>query len=192
MSKRLTSKRISPIIDIQGPLNDRKRMQTFLPFKDFHKSAQALDSKRLNKQILEGYQILKVLSNDDPKAAWRNHPAVKMWRGYEGQLWLYIMAMVKEADIRGIKTDKNMSNLKELKSWAGDLWGYSIPKWFKDPFTMSRLTTTHRANLYKKDPVYYCDFYNSLESSNPCCPDRKVPCQYYWIAHDPKFSKVAA
>jgi hypothetical protein len=45
-------------------------MQTFLPFKDFDQSAKALDNKRLNKQILEGYQILKVLSNDDPRAGW--------------------------------------------------------------------------------------------------------------------------
>ena len=49
-------------------------MQTFLPYRDFRQSAEVLDSKRLNKQILEGYQILKVLNSDDPKAAWRNHP----------------------------------------------------------------------------------------------------------------------
>jgi hypothetical protein len=41
-------------------------MQTFLPYKDFDLSAKALDNKRLNKQILEGYQILNVLGNPDP------------------------------------------------------------------------------------------------------------------------------
>lgn len=162
-------------------------MQTFLPFKDFHKSAQSLDNKRLNKQVLEGYQILKVLSNQDPNAAWRNHPAVKMWRGHEGQLWLYIMAMVKEANNRGIKTDKNVENLNALHSEYKNFWGYKKPKWFTDPFVMDRLTITHKANLYKKDPVYYFDFYDSVVVSEPCCPDRKVPCQYYWVAHDPKF-----
>jgi hypothetical protein len=164
-------------------------MQTFLPYKDFTKSAQALDNKRLNKQILECYQILKVSSNDDPKAAWRNHPAVKMWRGVEGQLWLYTMAMVEEADIRGIKTDKNVSNLNELKDWAGDLWGYEKPKWYTNPFAMDRLTTTHKANLYTKDSIYYFEFHNALATSNPCCPERKEPCKYYWVAHDPKFKE---
>jgi hypothetical protein len=164
-------------------------MQTFLPYKQFDKSAKALDSKRLNKQILEGYQILKVLSNPDPGAAWRNHPAAKMWRNHEGQLWLYIMAMVKEADKRGIKTDKNMENLRNLKSLVGDLWGYSIPKWYKDPFALDRLITSHKANLYTKDPIYYVDFYSSLSDSNPCCPDRKIPCKYYWVAHDPQFKE---
>jgi hypothetical protein len=166
-------------------------MQTFLPYKDFHKSAEALDNKRLNKQVLECYQILKVLSNDDPQAAWRNHPAVKMWRGYEGWLWLYTMTMIKEADKRGIKTDKNLANLNELKAWAGNSWGYGKPKWYTDPFVMDRLTTTHKANLYTKDPVYYFEFHDALATSNPCCPERKEPCKYYWVAHDPLF-KVAA
>jgi len=164
-------------------------MQTFLPYKQFDKSAQTLDNKRLNKQILESYQILKVLSNDDPNAAWRNHPAVKMWRGVEGQLWLYTMAMVKEANVRGIKTDKNMENLTNLKAIAGNSWGYGLPSWYIDPFTMDRLTKTHRANLYIKDPIYYFDFHVDVATSNPCCPERKVPCKYYWVAHDPKFKE---
>jgi hypothetical protein len=51
-------------------------MQTFLPYKDFDQCAKTLDNKRLNKQILESYQILKVLSNQSSSGAWRNHPAV--------------------------------------------------------------------------------------------------------------------
>lgn len=162
-------------------------MQTFLPYKDFDKSAQALDNKRLNKQVLECYQVLNVLSNDDPNAGWRNHPAVKMWRNHEGQLWLYVMAMVREADKRGIKTEKNVANLNALKARAGDNWGYSIPRWLKNPFTMDRLTTSHKANLYTKDPVYYFEFFSSVEQNEPCCPERREPCKYYWIAHDPTF-----
>ena len=41
-------------------------MQTFLPYKDFDQCAETLDNKRLNKQILESYQILKVLSGQSP------------------------------------------------------------------------------------------------------------------------------
>jgi len=157
-------------------------MQTFLPFKQFDQSAKALDSKRLNKQILEGYQILKVLSNNDPKAAWRNHPAVKMWRGHEGQLWLYIMAMVDEANIRGIKTDKNLDNLRTLKSALSKSWGFSLPNWYKDPFVLVKVLTTHKANLFRKDPVYYVDFEFAVtdKENTPCCPT----CQYFWVTHN--------
>jgi hypothetical protein len=159
-------------------------MQTFLPYKDFSMSAEALDSKRLNKQILECYQILNVLSNKDPRAGWRNHPAVKMWRGHENFLWDYTMAMVREADVRGIKTDKNMSNLIDLINTYGIDWGFDIPAWYENDITMKRLTITHKANLYKKDPVYYFDFFSSVAVSNPCCPNRKEPCKYYWVAHE--------
>ena len=166
-------------------------MQTFLPYKDFSMSAEALDSKRLNKQILEGYQILKVLSNKDPHAGWRNHPAVKMWRGHEHLLLDYVMTMVKEADKRGIKTDKNVSNIMDLINTYGIDWGFDIPEWYENDVTMKRLTTTHKANLYKKDPQYYFEFYPAVALSNPCCPDRKVPCQYYWVTHEMSHNETA-
>ena len=57
-------------------------MQTFLPYPDFAKSAACLDNKRLNKQIVECYQILRAIT--DPTYGWQNHPAVNMWRGFKG------------------------------------------------------------------------------------------------------------
>ncbi len=41
-------------------------MQTFLPYTSTLACAQGLDNKRLNKQILEGYQILNILSGKSP------------------------------------------------------------------------------------------------------------------------------
>jgi GH15 family glucan-1,4-alpha-glucosidase len=159
-------------------------MQTFLPFKDFTMSAQALDNKRLNKQVLECYQILKVLGNQDPKAGWRNHPAVKMWRGSEAVLWNYTMVMIDEATNRGIKTDKNMENLMALYKTEGIYWGLSDPKWFNDSVKVARVTTTHQANLYKKDPQYYFEFYDAVsdKDNKPCCEG----CNYYWVTHEEK------
>lgn len=46
-------------------------------------TAMALDPKRLNKQIIEGGQILDALNG---VKAWSNHPCVLQYRGYEG--WL--------------------------------------------------------------------------------------------------------
>ena len=80
-------------------------MQTFLPHSAPAFCAEALDSKRLNKQILECYQILNILSNQSPSGAWRNHPAVLMWKNAEWKLWTYVQACVVEANARGIKTE---------------------------------------------------------------------------------------
>lgn len=156
-------------------------MQTFLPYKDFDKSAHALDSRRLNKQILEGYQILKVLNNPDPRAGWRNHPAVKMWRGFENTLFTYILAMIAEADRRGIKTDKNKDNLIQLRVATIQNWGSGTPPWYNNESIMKKVTTTHKANLYRKDDAYYNHFAKYVISRNntPCC----ATCNYFWVTH---------
>jgi hypothetical protein len=152
-------------------------MQTFVPYESFRESASALDSKRLNKQILEGYQILKVLGNPDPKAAWRNHPAVKMWRQHEHGLFSYLQAMIKEAKLRGIKTDKNEANILWVRDQNLKQWGGGMPSWYNDKDKLLRITNSHKANLYRKDPEYYAAFCHY--EAKPCC-DR---CQYYWPTH---------
>jgi len=158
-------------------------MQTFLPYSDYNLCAEALDSKRLNKQILECYQILNVLSGQSPTGAWRNHPAVLMWSGAESHLYNYTMAMVKEADKRGIKTDKNLANLKALQAKCKKSWGYNTPAWYK-PDNLRYVNITHRANLYRKDPIAYANFsgYTTSQYNQPCC-DR---CQYFWPTHKEK------
>ena len=137
-----------------------------------------LDSKRLNKQILEAYQILKVLSTNGK--AWRNHPAVLMWEGHEHALHSYAMTMIAEAKLRGIKVDKNRNNLTQLKTQYSHFWGKSKPKWFNDP-EISRLVATHRARLYIKDPEYYAEFAKYVDNkwNKPCCEK----CNYYWPTH---------
>jgi hypothetical protein len=156
-------------------------VQTFLPSKDFKTTASMLDSKRLNKQILECYQILKVLSSNDPKAGWRNHPAVKMWRGHENALYSYTMDMVAEANSRGIKTDKNMENLSTLRSENIYKWGTGFPDWYQNSEEMKRITVTHMARLFVKDPIYYApfSFFGTHKDNVPCCSH----CNYYWPTH---------
>jgi hypothetical protein len=157
-------------------------MQTFLPYKDFDQCAKTLDNKRLNKQILETYQILKVLSGQSPSGAWRNHPAVLMWKNAETSLRTYAKAMIKEATGRGIKTDKNEANIDSLETLCGDIWGTEKPFWAdaSGPH-LKRINMTHRANLYRKDPIYYAEFYQDTKShsNKPCCDK----CLYYWVTH---------
>ena len=156
-------------------------MQTFLPSSDYRTAAQMLDNKRLNKQILEGYQILKILSGASETGAWRNHPAVLMWKGSEVELSAYIDNMVFEAERRGIKTVNNVKNLVELKQKYGSKWGRLVPKWMKDSDTLMRVITTHKASLFNKDPIYYTRFQPALSSpyNTPCCDK----CKYYWVTH---------
>jgi hypothetical protein len=157
-------------------------MQTFLPYSNYEECAEILDSKRLNKQILEAYQILKVLSGQSPSGAWRNHPAVLMWKNAETSLRSYAKTMIKEATRRGIKTDRNEANIDSLEALCGGIWGTDKPFWSNNSSPhLKRINITHRANLYRKDPVYYAEFYKDTKSNNnkPCCDK----CLYYWATH---------
>lgn len=156
-------------------------MQTFLPHPTIRESLDALDNKRLNKQILETYQILNVLSGQSKSGAWRNHPAVLMWVGAESELWRYGMTAIAVANMRGIKTENNLANMKALAHKAAKYWGDNEPMWRTNATTLKRVTTTHKANLYRKDPEYYAEYAYAVNDqyNQPCCDG----CLYYWPTH---------
>lgn len=121
-------------------------MQTFLPFADFTETAKCLDNKRLNKQKVEAFQILNVLLNRTTSTAWRNHPAVKMWKGYENSLKHYFNVMRTEWINRGF----NNSMKEEI------IEGNIIhPPWLGN----SDFHISHQSNLLRKDNVHYSKFF---------------------------------
>jgi hypothetical protein len=78
-------------------------MQTFLPYKSFQQSAKCLDYRRLGKQRVEAMQILKIHAGLTDSKAWINHPATKMWGGYECSLAIYGLNICHEWKARGYK-----------------------------------------------------------------------------------------
>lgn len=128
-------------------------MQTFLPVPDFELSAKHLDYRRLGKQRVEAYQILRALNG--LSKGWVNHPATVMWRGYERALAQYLRAMIVEWIKRGYN---NTMELPDLDPSA------PMPPWFGD----DRVHSSHRANLKRKDPNHYFDY-----TEDPSMP-------YFW------------
>lgn len=120
-------------------------MQTFLPFADFKKSAEMLDYRRLGKQRVETYQILKSLEHG---GGWINHPAVQMWKGYEGKLIEYGLIMCVEWVRRGYVD--NMT-AKLVTAYRKDKHRFDKPWWLGD----ERLHSSHRAALLHKAPEFY-------------------------------------
>lgn len=77
-------------------------MQTFLPYKNFSKTAECLSTKHLGKQRVEVLQILNTLTGRS--TGWSNHPAVRMWRGYERALCAYGLEVCAQwRYVRGFK-----------------------------------------------------------------------------------------
>lgn len=118
-------------------------MQTFLPYPHFEQSVRVLDYRRLGKQRVEAFQIMKALN--DPDYGWQNHPAVKMWRGHMDTLKVYYNCCIDEWVRRGYRNSMEKHTDINLKP---------VPAWFGD----ERFHASHRSNLLRKDPIHYGQF----------------------------------
>lgn len=133
-------------------------MQTFLPYPDFYQSAACLDRQRLGKQRVEGYQILRTLLGIS--SGWANHPATRMWRGYEHVLRAYTDACIDEWLARGYVNNIVLPTIPPEYPYQGK------PPWLGD----DRLHSSHRSNLLRKQPSHYNQF---GWTDDPAAP-------YYW------------
>jgi len=129
-------------------------MQTFLPYPDFEKSIHVLDYRRLGKQRVEAYQIIRAIKCG---GGYQNHPAVKMWRGHINALKLYHNLCIDEWIRRGYR-----NNMPKM-AIRGKI---SYPPWFG----RTDFHAAHRSNLLRKD----INFYGKYNWSDP------VDLPYVW------------
>ncbi|MET9494780.1 MSMEG_6728 family protein [Streptomyces sp. NPDC006552] len=152
-------------------------MQTFLPYPGFTRSAMVLDRARLGKQRVEALQVLRGLTV--PGYGWRNHPAVRMWTGYEEALVRYGLdvcaAWVAEGradtcattlvtDFATHRPGAQVRNQEQLAE-AGEL-----PPWLGEP----AFHRSHQSALLRKAPELYADAFPDVPDDLP----------YYWPASD--------
>ena len=134
-------------------------MQTFLPYPNIEKSLKVLDNQRLGKQRVEAYQILNILTGRTKTKGWRNHPAVKMWKGHVNALKLYFNKSVEEWVSRGYKNNMKLERIRGR---------IVFPKWFEN----RKFHSSHRSNLLRKDKKHYGKFGwkepNNLDYVWPC------------------------
>lgn len=155
-------------------------MQTFLPYPSFYRSVRVLDNRRLGKQRVEAFQILNVLERrrltPDAKIAWRNHPAVIMWLGYDEALKLYYNFCVAEWVRRGNRNNMLYKTVQcrdfilepgtDLLPSAADC--AQINKQLRLAEKQVALPAfvgcrafhiSHQSNLLRKDEPYYRQFF---------------------------------
>ena len=127
-------------------------MNTFLPYKNFTKSAQCLDYKRLGKQRVEAWQIYIALTQ--PNYGWKNHPIIKMWKDFKIALLHYGLVVCEEWIERGYKD--NMKDRFLSAMWKERYKGerYKAPFWLGN----KKFHASHRSNLLRKDKKYYSQF----------------------------------
>ncbi|MFC9834071.1 MSMEG_6728 family protein [Rhodococcus sp. NPDC127530] len=128
-------------------------MQTFVPDPGFARSAKLLDDRRLGKQRVETFQILRALVW--PSYGWKRHPATAMWRGFTPALVSYGVAMCREWSARG-HADALAPQLLEYTAGRTDSYEQLrdhglLPPWLGD----DAVHTSHRRVLAEKAPDAY-------------------------------------
>jgi hypothetical protein len=132
-------------------------MQTFVPYgKHFVGNAAVLDRQRLGKQRVEGLQILRTLKGIT--YGWANHPAVRMWDGYEDALGYYTLTICNRWTSYGYK-DTCAYKVRQILPHLTDAVinreqireTIEMPPWLDDLGVMM----SHRSNLIRKKPDYY-------------------------------------
>jgi hypothetical protein len=81
---------------------------------------------------------------------WYNHPACKMWRGYENSLGVYGLIICATWKERGFKDSiyEKIGDIFECINWS------SKPPWFGN----QEFHGSHKSNLLRKDYEHYKQF----------------------------------
>jgi hypothetical protein len=135
-------------------------MQIFLPYPSFRQSLKVLDNKRLGKQRVETYQIISAITrrpklDGTPYKGWLNHPCTIMWKDYVPALKHYLKISITEWVERGFKNTMFVEDLSEKD--------IIIPPFIGN----EKFHSSHRANLLKKDPLFYSKYGWTEDPSDP-------------------------
>ena len=119
-------------------------MQTFLPYSDFRKSLECLDTKRLGKQRVEALQLINTISAG-MFGGWSKHPAAKMWQNHLDALKCYHDISISVWVERGYKNTMKLFYDDPRQSQ------FEMPSWLGDP----SFHKSHQSNLLRKLPEHY-------------------------------------
>ena len=151
-------------------------MQTFLPYPDFKKSLESLDNKRLGKQRVETYQLIAglegrlTLTGKAYSKSRINHPISQMFRNNIPALKQYLNDSIDVWVARG----KNNTMKKEVITEE-----IVRPVWFGD----ETFHKSHRANLLRKDTIYY--------GAHGWTDNSKLPYRWYDMNREQWYDQIA-
>lgn len=136
-------------------------MQTFLPYPDFAETFRVLDKSRLGNQVYR--EALTLI-----RGKWQNHPAAKMWVGYEYALASYALAGLDELFNRGAHYPHHVITFETYRYSYPDT---GLPWWLGD----EAFHLSHRSNLLRKNAEHYGPIFGDIPNDLPYLwPDNKT------------------
>lgn len=119
----------------------KKSMQIFIPFPCVRKSLKSLDYKRLGKQRLEAWQIIRIIRGET--TGYQKHPIISTYRKYLPAVIDYYNKCLEEWENRGYQNDKLQPIKLDSEPERPPFWDYK------------EFTDRHQAILRAKDPLFY-------------------------------------
>ena len=180
-----------PPAHLPGFAGYKGTVQTFFPYADPRASAAVLDDRRLGKQRVETFQVLRALIW--PTYGWKNHPVTRMWRGFVPGLVAYGLACVDEWRARG-RADSTRASLLEFTGGVEPDWDVlhaegRLPPWVGD----EALHLSHRSSLVRKEPEHYRQHFGDIPDDLPYVwPDPSFPRWPLQRGDDEPFSPAEA
>ena len=127
-------------------------MQVFIVGSPFE-TAEVLDDRRLNKQIIECGQILDALNG---AKAWSNHPCVLQYRGHQEWLMSYKECLVACRNGKSYESpDGGFYDMRDASRFCEAV---------RPPFHTKEYFDQMKRRLYTKDPAHYAQWAHLGES----------------------------
>ena len=95
------------------------------------------------------------------RTPWYNHPATKMWRGYETALALYGSYACTQWISHGFRD--SLHQWFEEHTLGLSTPDICLPPWISNP----EFTLSHQSNLVRKDPAHYRQFFPDVPDNLP-------------------------
>lgn len=158
-------------------------MHVYMSEMNYVDAAAALSDEDLEKNIVTGIKIMRLLANPykkdgSEKVAYRN-PGVQMWKNASKNFADYLYVCGAEQKKRGGDPEDNMKTVASLsKKIESPI--YMPPAWVNNKFMLARVVRSHRKELYSRNKEEYSDYaYSDFVERERCCPD----CRIYWPSH---------
>lgn len=125
-------------------------MQIFATSPSFSISAKVLDSRRMNKQVIECNQIYRALIGES--IGWRNHCVTRLWSKYPLSVIAFGWACFYELKSRGLNPCQPCVNPDDISTIydRSDL----VPPFLWD----KKMTDAMKSHLLAKDFPHYSQF----------------------------------
>lgn len=139
-----------------------QELRTLLPYGDFHKSVEVLDTYRVVRQAHEALLVLNALVGGPKHHIGKNaDAAMAMWRGYEPALGFYTTMCIRECHARNGKSIHPAPHLfadgygvnpaYKFHEHMRPLSEIAYPEWLWN----EELHASHRALLLRCDIGFY-------------------------------------